>query len=546
MLVNHVHDDHVGVVERAEIGDDRKGRALVRFGESARAEEIWRDVVSGIRRHVSVGAHIHAAEIDNEASGEDLIVIRITRWEPVEISLASVPADTGAGIGRTREGSKPMSEENHAAVKAAREEGQKALLTRVNEILAIGKEYGVLEMAQELVTTGKTTDADLDRFKKDAVDAYFQAKQDELERAAKDAPSTSLGLSEPEKQRYSISRAINAMLENDWSKAGFERECSREIEKLLDKEARGLFVPHDIQTRAYTPEGRQLKREMTTGGTGTGAELVGTMHDWGSFIEQLRNEVVVIRAGATMLPGLRQNLDIPEKDGNATFAWLAESGGVTLSDLGTGTVSLTPKTVGGGVKASRRMMKQSLPAIDDLIMMDLAEGAAETIDLGALEGSAASNQPRGVVNQVGVNTQIVNPAGQPTWSEVVGFETALGTDNALRGRLAWITTSAVVGFLKTEEKSANTGRYLLEAERGSMFGPQGTLNSYPLYTTNALTAGAMIFGNWAELLIGMWGVLDIRPDPYTAADEDAMIIRAFQDIDIAVRHPVSFCKNVLT
>lgn len=547
VLVNHDYSDHVGVVDRAKLSDDRKGRALLRFGQSARAQEIFSDVADGIRRFVSVGAKIIRAELDEEASSEERTVVRITRWQPVEISVVPVPADPGAMVGRSAQQQKvTVVEDNSAQLAQASKQGQSDALRAANEIMAIGEEFGIMEVCREFITAGKVSDSDILDLKRKGLDAYLKRKEKELEDAKTADPATNLGLSEPERKRFSVTRALNAQLENNWKGAEFELECSREISKVLDREPRGIFIPHDIQTRSYQHAGPRLQREMTTGGAGTGAELVGTMHDWGNFIEQLRNNVVAISAGATMLPGLRQNLDIPEKDGAATFAWLAESGTVTLSDLGTGTVSLSPKTLAGGVQATRRMMKQSLPAVDDLIMQDLAQGAAETVDLGILTGSGASNQPTGVANQTGVNTQVVNPAGQPTWAEVVGFETALGTDNALRGSLAWVTTSAVVGFLKTAEKSSGSGRFIMEAEANSMFGPRGTLNGYPVYITNAVAAGTMLFGNWSEALVGMWGVLDLRPDPYTAADSDALIIRAFQDMDVAVRHSVSFCKNVLT
>src|ERR1700690_2401488 len=55
LLVNHNQDDQVGVIESALIGEDKVGRAVVRFGTSARAEEIYNDVKNGIRQHVSVG-----------------------------------------------------------------------------------------------------------------------------------------------------------------------------------------------------------------------------------------------------------------------------------------------------------------------------------------------------------------------------------------------------------------------------------------------------------------------------------------------------------
>ena len=542
VLVNHDHNSHVGVVERAWIGDDRKGRALLRFGNSALANEVFDDVVEGIRRHISVGANI-TGDVERIEDGDEVTFL-VRNWQAAEISIASIPADTEVGIGRTQ---KPQAEkvtvEDNKPDKAAIERG---VTERLNELYAIGREYNCLDMAQEYATNGKTSDDDIISFKRSAVDKYIADKETELERLEQgdQKPVSAIGLSDSETKRFSVTRALNAMLENNWKGAEFERECSMEVATAIDREPNGFFVPFEVQTRRY--ERPSIRREMTTGGAGTGAEHVGTFHDGANFIEQLRTNIAAVQAGARMLPGLRQNLDIPKKTSGATFAWLAESGTVTLSDLGTGQVQLSPKTVGGGTQASRRMLKQSIPAIDDLIMQDLVEGAAEIIDLGAIEGSGASNQPTGVINTTGINTQVVNPAGQPTYAEVVGFRTAIATDNALRGRMGWITTSAVSGFCMTAEKSSGSGRFIMEPTPGSMFGgAPDNLIGYPVYESNQLTAGTMILGNWAELLIGMWGVLDLRPDPYTAANADALIIRAFQDIDIGVRHAESFCHNVL-
>lgn len=552
VLVNHRNDDHVGVVERARVDDDRVGRAVIRFGKSERAEEIWQDVVDGIRRHISVGAQI-LGSIEREEDG-DKVIMHVNKWAPTEISIVATPADTNVGIGRSAEPATEQTpqgvtmttaaEKTDTAVDRERDKQiERDIAQRLNEIYAIGREFNCPELASEYATTGKTSPAEIIELNRKAFEHWKAAQEAEIERQEKtpDDPVTAIGLSDKEIERFSVSRALTAFLERDWKSAGFEKACNDEIVRILDREARGVFIPFEIQQR----QRGDIKREMTTGGSGTGAEYVGTRLDPGNFIEQLRVTVQAIRLGARMLPGLRQNLDIPRKNSGADFAWLPEGESVTLSDLGTGVVSLTPKTIGGGVQSSRRMLKQSTPAIDDLVMSDLGEGAAEAIDLGAIQGSGVANQPTGIVNQTGVNTQVVNPAGQPTWAEVVGFETAVAADNALRGSLGWALTSTIVGYLKTTEKAASTGRFIMDNEGGMFGGTNNTLNGYPVGVQNALTAGSMIFGNWAELLIGMWGVLDLRPDPYTEAGSDALIIRAFQDIDIALRHGESFCKNVL-
>lgn len=100
LLMDHNTRDQIGVVERAWL-DDRKGRAIVRFGRSARAAEIFQDVKDGIRKLVSVGYRIH--DLVLERSNDEGETYRAQDWEPFEISLVAVPADPTVGVGRDGE-----------------------------------------------------------------------------------------------------------------------------------------------------------------------------------------------------------------------------------------------------------------------------------------------------------------------------------------------------------------------------------------------------------------------------------------------------------
>ncbi len=82
LLVNHNRNDQVGVVEKAWCDEkDGKCRASVRFSESARGEEIFRDVLSGIRRLVSVGASVQKTETTEQGKGKTELV-RVTKSDP--------------------------------------------------------------------------------------------------------------------------------------------------------------------------------------------------------------------------------------------------------------------------------------------------------------------------------------------------------------------------------------------------------------------------------------------------------------------------------
>jgi hypothetical protein len=76
-------------------------------------------------------------------------------------------------------------------------------------------------------------------------------------------------------------------------------------------------------------------------------------------------------------------------------------------------------------------------------------------------------------------------------------------------------------------------------------------NAVPNTLTKGSASGvcsAIAFGNWADMLIGMWGGLDIMLDPYTGAVSGTKRVVALQDVDVALRRVASFAamKDALT
>ena len=535
LLVGHNCDDQVGVVESVEIGDDRVGRAVVRFGRSKRANEIFNDVTDGIRKFISVGYDV----LKVVKEGDD--IYRAVSWMPVEISIVPVPADVTVGIGRSVVNevvneveiienkkekrsiempteNKDIKAEYESALKEARKSAAQDERSRVAEMIELGERFNAVGLAREHISKGKNINA----FRSALLE---RQERNEAVGSMGDKPATELGMADSDAKRYSIIRAINAAATGDWSKAGFERECSISIADKIGREARGFFVPFDVQTRVSPPMN-------TTDQT----SLVGTTHLAASFIEQLRNQSVVARLGARLLTGLVGNVDIPKQTAGSTFAWLAENGASTDSDLTIGQVSLSPKTIGGAIPMTRRLLKQGTPDAEMLARSDLIQGAALAIDVGALSGTGAAGQPLGIMNTTGINTQAIADLanGFPTFAEMVGFETAVLTDNALMGAMNYVTTPAIQGHMKTTFVDTGSGIRIQQ---------DGQVNGYNSTATNQLSAKSILFGNFNDCLIGMWGVLDLSVDTSTLASSGGIVVRAFQDVDVAVRHAESFCKN---
>jgi HK97 family phage prohead protease len=89
----------LGVVESARL-ENGKGIATVRFAKAEddpEADKVFRKVVDGIIRSVSVGYRVHRVE-KIETEGEKIPTLRVVDWTPYEISAVALPADAGAGF----------------------------------------------------------------------------------------------------------------------------------------------------------------------------------------------------------------------------------------------------------------------------------------------------------------------------------------------------------------------------------------------------------------------------------------------------------------
>ena len=538
-LLNHDREQQLGVVEDAYIGKDRKGHATVRFSMSKFADEIFNDVKDKIRRLISVGYRVYEAVLEKESEKGN--TYRVTKWMPLEISLTSIPKDISVGIAR-QDGedlnvlnilqrgenmknkatpqNPPLAPVAPAAPPVApaadppvdREQiisdTRQNETARISEIMEMGQSFNMVKEAQEAIKTPKTAA----EFGKEVMTKLKDERHIDTQVA-------NLGLSDPEIKNYRLGNAIRAILTGDMSQAGLEMDASRAIEKLTGKTSKGFFIPHEV-----------LHREITTAAGGTG--LIATEQLPQNFIEALRNRTKVIGLGAQTISGLVGDIAIPKQSGVATAYWVAEGGDVTDSESAYTTLPMAPKTVGAATPYSRQMLLQSNPSIDTLVMNDLATVLALAFDLAAIAGTGTGNQPTGVLSTNGIGSVIGTTLG---WAGVVEFETDVNAANADIASMAYLTAAVIGGILKTREKAANTARFLAENKE---------VNGYPLAISNQVPAATMIFGVWSQIVIALWGGLDIMVDTATNAKSGGVVLRAFQSADIGVRHAGAFSASI--
>jgi HK97 family phage major capsid protein len=528
LLLDHDARQQIGVVEKAYMDND-KLRAQVRFSKNAMAEEVYRDVVDGIRGNVSIGYQIQGMTKD-ENGYKDKPLYRVSSFKPLEVSMVSIPADSTVGVGRNYQPDLSGNESTAIQENKMEEQVQKPEVNvrhEVNEklneyrnqssqILELGKRHNEYDLAFRALQEEKTL-------------AEFQAML--LEKKTSKPIDFSVDATPKEKRNYSLVRAIQAADAKDWSKAGFELEVSKELAKKQSRQPKGFFVP-DF--------GWQTRTVSTAAGAtfGAGSNIVPEDYRGDRFIDALISTSILGQVGATVLNGLQGNVAIPKISTSTAAAFIAEGGSVGNNEPDFAQVTMTPKLLANKVAVTRELMIQSDPSVEQLIRNNMVRIFAAKIDNVALKGGG-SNEPTGILGTSGIGD--VSSGGTSgnanlTYGNVVDIMTEVSQDNALLGNLRWVTHPAVVGKLMQTLVAASTDSRMIMSGPDSMMG-------YPVVQTTQAPSSSpysLIFGNFADLYVGFFSALDVLVDPYGSAGTATTNLYFYQDCDIAVAHAESF------
>lgn len=554
VLVEHDTREHVGVVEKAWIGEDRVARAIVRFGNSARADEVFQDVKDGIKPHISTWYAIHRVLLEEERDdGPD--TYRIVDWEPLEISFVAIPFDPSVGVGRSAEateieipienrsqemdpaknkepekgdGGQRSTEPKPVDVRAVKDEARDMERNRVQDIMALGEQHDSNELARTFVKEGRSVDE-------------FKTKLLESRGKPVESDAAELGLTDKEKNNFSIVRGLRGLIDPRFrDEAGFEFEVSEAAAKKRGKELEvgSLHVPHEILAHE--------RRDLNVGTATAGGHTVATDLLASSFIELLRNLSGVLPI-STVLTGLVGDVAIPRLTGAATAYWVGEGSAPTESQETFGQLAMSPKTVAGTVDITRKLLMQSSMDVEALVRGDLAAVLALALDLAAINGSGSGSEPEGILNTTGIGSVALGTNGAaPAWEDLVKLEEEVAVDNALMGNLRYLSNAKFRSKLKRTAINSTYGdRMILDGDEVNGYGFV-TSNQVPSNLTKGTgtNLSACIFGNFADWLISLWSGVDFIVDPYSQSRSGTVQVTALQDADMGPRHEESFAAIV--
>ncbi len=261
VLRNHDPDQIVAKPVKVWIDTKaRKGKAVIQFGTTELAEKTFQEVKEGLLRGVSVGYRVREYrwldenEVWERFEGPGIVA---TKWDVLEISLVSVPADHTVGVGRSiqktqggmtmpekPEGkeTKETFEERGATQPQDREKILKQERERIKAIRELCRQFNLDALADELIDSGASIE-----------EARAKVLEELAQRSKPVGPSIHATIVEDERDKIRAAAVDGIRLRAGWKiekpAEGAEKFRGMTLERLAEYCLRKAGVQTDGLTR---------------------------------------------------------------------------------------------------------------------------------------------------------------------------------------------------------------------------------------------------------------------------------------------------------
>ena len=519
LLENHDHGKQIGVVENIRFVGN-KLMAKIRFANDEYSQMLKQDVDDKIRSNLSIGYRILNYFYENGKKMVDKFSIH-------EVSLVPIPADPNSGIGRNSDLSYSVRNielrkgKNMNDEKMSRSESRK-LRDEISEIRKLGVMHNLSNEADDFIENGNS----LEQFRSYVLENISNSEPLDLPSTIGKAPAFNRNYSE----EYSLTNAIKGCL--DPKHRGFEFEVSQDLQRNQElKNEHGVIVPTDHILG---------QRTMTVGNL---AGNVSDISDSAKLIPFVQRQGVYSSIGLTEFAGMSSDVKIPRGTSVATASFLSLDGttDITSSDPTMDSVAMSPTSLACFTEVSHKLVLQSSVDMENYLRTLMSQSIANKLDLAVIHGSGASNQPTGMLNATGINTETYTSA--IAYSDLANALSKLASDSIPLNGLSWVVHPDQYASLQIKDKGTDTGQFLLEtANNPADINQVGTMLGYPCYVSDHVPTGEVLLARGQHSALGFFGGLELDVNPYQDFQKGSIGIRAIQDFDFQVLNANSICK----
>ena len=306
---------------------------------------------------------------------------------------------------------------------------------------------------------------------------------------------------------------LEKSLENPEKEDDKEEKSNKNI-NVNTMEKKNFSIVEEIRKSMETHAPILLNRSTVTVAA-EGEDVVAT--DLWDVWEPLRQENVLVSAGAKLYTGLEGDVQIPIFS-KGSVAWKGETAAAEDGNGSFSSVSLSPKRICGKFPISLQFLAQTTPDVEAAIRKDIALAFAEKIEetlLGSAAGS--STQPAGLF--YGLTPSTVN-----SYAELLDVEAEVEEDHFKNCK--YIVSPKAKAALKGMIKGTNATGMVMEGN---------SIDGTEAFVTSNVAAKKGLYGAFDNLVIGIWDNLriDVVADSATLVNGQVMIIlNGFADAEL--------------
>ena len=332
--------------------------------------------------------------------------------------------------------------------------------------------------------------------------------------------------------RFSLVKAIRSLMRRE-KVDGVEKEV---FDEGLN-EARSSGAGFDSRAMVIPASAiRALAMRATTVAGTSGSTVAADVYP--TIFEMFRNRQVLTRLGATVLDNLVGNVKINTQtaESSNTIGVIAETATATAADQTLNAITLAPHRIAAYTQLSNQLITQSTPNVESFALNNVVKAIMNALQNAVFQG-ASNADIVGIPNVTGVNISNVATANKPTWGEILDLIKPLaGTDFAIETS-GFALNSTVMATLMSTLKSANNFEFIMSEFLNN--DGMKSLSGLKAAITNSV-GSEIIFGDWSNLFVGMWGGLGVIYDPYTQAKNGSVEVVAEVFADAQIGNPGLF------
>lgn len=237
------------------------------------------------------------------------------------------------------------------------------------------------------------------------------------------------------------------------------------------------------------------------------------------MLKPIRLGLIYDKVGLTIRSGLIGTLRWP-KHSKAVASFADEAERLTDSNIDWGKLETSGHRLGIAIPVTREELEDSHGIVENVVKEEMPAAIVDEINAALFTTTKNYTAKDGSTKQRKVYGPFVKAAetvtnfaaSVPTRKELLKIVSGVASKVKMIAP-CWIMTEAMKAELRDVKVDAGSGRFLCENDM---------ILGYPVFTTEAIGADYIGFGDWSYQAAGFFGAMNLVVDPYTLARNNSV------------------------